>query len=147
MNLVKKMPVIYLEEFDIHVNKYLTYAQIQQIVNSVVSISNNKSSENGQQYDNWCDIEQTIDLSLLYHVTDISEEDLVNNSHTVFLQSGLIDAVKNSIVNYKQIEEALEYTTGTKNTILTIIKGFTKILKNINPKTVLRTGEKDEVPQ
>lgn len=147
MKIIEKMPVVYLEDFDIHVNKYLTYAQIQQIVNSVVSVMNETNEKSGSHYDSWCDMEQSVDLALLYHATDLSNDDLINNSHTVFLQSGLIDAVKDSVVNFHQVAEALEYTTGTRNTVLTIIKGVTKILKNVNPKTLLRTEAKDAMQE
>ena len=38
MKEIKAMDKVYLEEYDVHVNPYLTYAQIQAIVNGVKSL-------------------------------------------------------------------------------------------------------------
>ena len=39
MKEIKGNQTVYLEDYDVTVNKYLTYAQIQQIANAVVAAS------------------------------------------------------------------------------------------------------------
>lgn len=89
---------IYLDDFDIEVTTYLTYEQIQHIVRSVIN------------QDEWDIRQQTIDMLLLYHVTNISKEELEQIGHDILLKSGVIDIVKTSVKNFNQIEEALNYT-------------------------------------
>lgn len=108
MKLQENIPTVYLEEYDIRVNKYLTYAQIQQIVNSTLALGRSKSAD-GKLLNSWADREQNIDMMILLQATDIPESEW-QKPHSAFLQSGLIDAVKNNIVNYYQIWDAFSYT-------------------------------------
>ena len=140
MKVQEKVPVVHLEEFDIDVNKYLTYAQIQNIVNSTLKLMNEEGkNKDGKtiKYNSWSDRQQSIDMLVLYHATNLTEEEL-NSPHSMFLQNGIIDAVNRSIENYWQIAQAFEYTDGMKATVLGIIEGFTAILKHINPKTLIK---------
>lgn len=104
-----------LGAYGIAVNDYLTYAQIQQIVDSTLAL--NQPDENGKTHNTWAERQQNIDMLLLYHATDIGKENLEKYSHDEFLASGLIDAVKNTVVNYYDIETALEYSESLKRTI------------------------------
>ena len=143
MKVKEIVPTTYLEEFDINVNRYLTYAQIQNIVNSTNALMREeKKVEVGKSghYDSWADRQQSIDMLVLLHATDLTDEDL-KAPHSMFLQNGIIDAVNGAIENYWQIGEAFDYTDGVKATILNVISGFTDILKHINPKTIIKKEE------
>lgn len=98
MNEIKNINKIYLDEFDIYVEPYLTYEQIQQIVRSVMT------------QDDWAVRQQTIDMLLLYHLTNISKEELEKVGYDDLLKSGLIDEVKSVVKNLNQIQEAIDYT-------------------------------------
>lgn len=120
MKEIKAKENIFLEDFDVHVNQYLTYAQIQQIVNAVVS------------FDTWSERHQNIDMLILYHATDINKDELEKYDIDILKQSGLIDTVKNNIVNLNELNEAIEYTTSIQRALSQILKQMPQISKALN---------------
>ena len=114
MKEIKAMDKVYLEEYDVHVNPYLTYAQIQAIVNGVKGL------------DSWAEREQNIDMCVLAFATDIPTEKLEELGHDALLQSGLINAVCGEIKNLFSVYEAIEYTESTKRALAHIIKALPK---------------------
>ena len=144
MKIEKKMATVYLEQFDIHVNQYLPYAQIQNIVNSTLHLMNtvDKSKDGTEKKHNtWAERQQSIDMLVLLYATDLTKKQL-SAPHVMFLQNGVIEAVRDNIKNYNQINEAFEYTDGMKATVLNVIGGLTTLLKHLNPKTLIKK-EKD----
>lgn len=97
MKEIKNINKIYLDEFDIYVEAYLTYDQIQKISESIAT------------QEDWAVRQQTMDMLILYYTTDISQEELEQVGHDDLLKSGVIDAVKNSIKNLNQVQEAIDY--------------------------------------
>ena len=120
MKEIKAMDKVYLEEFDVYVNPYLTYAQIQAIVNGVKSL------------DSWAEREQNIDLCVLAFATDIPTEKLEEVGHDALLQSGLISAVCGEIKNLFSVYEAIEYTESTKRALAQIIKALPKYQEQLD---------------
>ena len=110
MKEIKLENQLELYDFGIKVNPYLTYDQIQQIVNAVI------------KFDTWAERQQNIDMLVLYHVTDIGKDGIESHTHDEWLQSGIIDAVKNNIKNYNKIKEAIKYTESTERALAQIIK-------------------------
>lgn len=128
MKYKQEIASVYLEEYDIHVNTYLTYAQIQQIVDTL-QVLMKETDNKGRQCNYWAARQQHIDMMLLVLVTDIPRKDFDTNGHNVFQNSGIIDAVKKSIKNYYQLEEAINYTEAWDKTLAKIVDSFTNILK------------------
>ena len=124
MKEIKGNQTVYLEDYDITVNKYLTYAQIQQIANAVVAASTNDSD------DTWANRQTNIDMLMLYHATDISKEKLEEIGHDILLSSGLIKAVFNNIENYFDIYEAINYIEDNQRAINKMLKSLPKILED-----------------
>ena len=120
MKEIKAMDKVYLEEFDVYVNPYLTYAQIQAIVNGVKSL------------DSWAEREQNIDMCVLAFATDIPTEKLEEVGHDALLQSGLINAVCGEIKNLFSVYEAIEYTESTKRALAEIIKALPKYQEQLD---------------
>ena len=120
MKEIKAMDKVYLEEYDVHVNPYLTYAQIQAIVNGVKGL------------DGWAEREQNIDMCVLAFVTDIPTEKLEELGHDALLQSGLINAVCGEIKNLFSVYEAIEYTESTKRALAQIIKALPKYQEQLD---------------
>lgn len=120
MKEIKAMDKVYLEEYDIHVNPYLTYAQIQAIVNGVKGL------------DGWAEREQNIDMCVLAFATDIPTEKLEELGHDALLQSGLINAVCGEIKNLFSVYEAIEYTESTKRALAQIIKALPKYQEQLD---------------
>ena len=124
MKEIKGNQTVYLEDYDITVNKYLTYAQIQQIANAVVEASVNDSD------DTWANRETNIDMLMLYHATDIGKEKLEEIGHDTLLTSGLIEAVRYRINNLYNIDEAIDYIENNQRAINKMLKSLPKILED-----------------
>lgn len=120
MKEIKAMDKVYLEEYDVYVNPYLTYAQIQAIVNGVKGL------------DSWAEREQNIDMCVLAFATDIPTEKLEELGHDALLQSGLINAVCGEIKNLFSVYEAIEYTESTKRALAQIIKALPKYQEQLD---------------
>lgn len=120
MKEIKAMDKVYLEEYDVYVNPYLTYAQIQAIVNGVKGL------------DSWAEREQNIDMCVLAFATDIPTEKLEELGHDALLQSGLINAVCGEIKNLFSVYEAIEYTESTKRALAQIVKALPKYQEQLD---------------
>ena len=123
MKEIKGNQTVYLEDYDITVNKYLTYAQVQQIANAVVGSSADDSE------DTWANRQTSIDMLMLYHATDITKEELEKVGHDDLLTSGLIQAVREQIKNYYEIFEAINYIEDNQRAIGKLLKSLPKILE------------------
>ena len=123
MKEIKGNQTVYLEDYDITVNKYLTYAQIQQIANAVVAASANNAD------DTWANRETNIDMLMLYHATDIGKEKLEEIGHDDLLTSGLIEAVRYSIENLYEINDAIDYIENNQRVINKLLKSLPKVLE------------------
>lgn len=124
MKEIKGNQTVYLEDYDITVNKYLTYAQIQQIANAVVAASVNDAD------DTWANRQTNIDMLMLYHATDISKEKLEEIGHDNLLTSGLIEAVRYCIENLYNVDEAIDYIENNQRAINKMLKSLPKILED-----------------
>ena len=124
MKEIKGNQTVYLEDYDITVNKYLTYAQIQQIANAVVAASTNDSD------DTWANRQTNIDMLMLYHATDIGKEKLEEIGHDVLLTSGLIEAVRYRIENLYNVDDAIDYIENNQRAINKMLKSLPKVLED-----------------
>ena len=124
MKEIKGNQTVYLEDYDVTVNKYLTYAQIQQIANAVVATSANDAD------DTWANRETNIDMLMLYHATDIGKEKLEEIGHDTLLTSGLIEAVRYCIENLYNVDEAIDYIENNQRAINKMLKSLPKILED-----------------
>lgn len=122
MKEIKALSPFFLEDYEIYVNPYLTYDQIQQIVNAV------------KAEDDWMIRQQSIDMLVLFHATDIGKEQLEELGHEVLLSSGLIDAVVAKIVNINQVYQAIDYTQSTQRALAQIVKKMSEMLQPLAEK-------------
>lgn len=125
MKRLGKIGAVNLDEYNVKVNPYLTYAQIQQIVDAV------------KNFTVWAEREQNIDMLILYHATNIGKEKLEEYGHDMLLQSGLIDAVKENIHNLDDVWTALDYTTSIQRSLVQIINELPKyedVMKRVGDK-------------
>lgn len=113
------MSTTFLKEFDVEVNQYLTYAQIVQISQAV------------SQFTNWAERQQNIDILVLFHATNMGKEKIENMTHDEMLTSGLLEAVKNNVVNYYQIKDCIDYTDSIQRALSQIAKRLPEITNNL----------------
>lgn len=123
-----KRKIYYNEEFDINVNYYLTYAEIQAIADSVVKL------------ESWAERQTNIDMLVLKYATDIPMEVLQEKGHDILLTSGLIEDVMCSVKNIDQLYEAISYATSMNKFIDDVIKLWPKYQKQI--EGVIKDGAK-----
>lgn len=119
MKEIKVIEPVYLKDFDVEVNSYLTYAQIQNMVNAVC------------QFDSWADREQNIDILLLYYTTNLTKEEIEEYGHEALLQSGIIDEVRANVKNFSQIREAISYTQSVEKSLAAISKQLPNAIKEV----------------
>lgn len=120
MKEIKKENKLYLNDYDINVSPYLTYAEIQTIANKVKSL------------DSWAEREETIDMYVLYFATDIGKTNIDNYNHDTWLKSGIIDAVKSYIKNLEQITEAIKYEESPMRILMQISKEMPEFSKKLD---------------
>lgn len=124
-----KIEEVKLIEKEIKVKSYLTYAQIQSIVNAVC------------KFDTWAEREQNIDILLLHYATDLTDEEIEKYGHITLLQSGIIDEVKNNVKNFDKIYEAIAYTESISRSLASISKQLPDIVEKVK-KNVIKSSKK-----
>ena len=116
-----KEKVIYSTTYDINIRQYLTYAQIQQIVNAVEMAS--------KEDDSWSARQTNIDMLVLKHATDIGKEKLEEVGHEMFDISGLMDCVRDNVINIDEVYNALDYTESLTRAGYKLLKDASKVVK------------------
>lgn len=110
---------VYLDNYDIDVQPYLTSGQIQSIATAV------------SQFDDWKDREQAVDMMLLYYVTNMGKEKIEEVGHDKLLCSGLIDEVKINVLNFWQIYKAIDYTESFNRMLIQISKKMPDLMAKL----------------
>lgn len=115
MNELKKPENVYLEKYDISVKPYLSYDEIQVILNAV------------EQFDMWSERQTNIDVLMLYFCTDIGKDKIEEIGHELLLSSGLIDDVRREVTNMNEVYAGLAYNDSISREMKLIMKDIKKI--------------------
>lgn len=122
MKELKELSSIYLKDFDVEVRPYLSLSQIQKIINEVLLVNNFEERES------------IIDYLILCYCTNIEQKRIDELGADIFIQSGLMDEIKNNIVNFDKLIEGIKYHESTGKALRMIAKNipedFSHILKN-----------------
>lgn len=103
--IIKEVTPVVLKEYDVTVVPYLTYSQIQNIVNNV------------NQFTEWAERETIIDAMVVCYAAGISMEEFEKYGHDELLCCGFIDAVKNHVKNLKLVYKAVAFNESLGRTI------------------------------
>lgn len=125
-----KKKVIHSTTYDINIRQYLTYAQIQQIVNAVEMAS--------KEDDSWSARQTNIDMLVLLHATDIGKEKLEEVGHEMFVISGLMDCVRDNVINIDEVYNALDYTESLTRVGYKLLKDASKVVKTDTFKAAMK---------
>ncbi len=120
MKKANSVDKVYLADYDVNVEQYLTYAQIQTIANSV------------KKLDSWAERQQNIDMLVLAFATDIDHKELENYEHDHWLKCGLIEAVTDKIKNLSQIDAAINYEESLMRILMQISKEIPEFSKKVD---------------
>lgn len=115
MKELKKPENVYLEKYDISVKPYLSYDEIQVILNAV------------EQFDMWSERQTNIDVLMLYFCTDIGKGKIEEIGHELLLSSGLIDDVRREVLNMNEVYAGLAYNDSISREMKSIMKDIKKI--------------------
>lgn len=126
MAIIPEKETTYLEKYGITVNRYLTYAQIQQIVDATM------------KFHTWSERQQNIDMLMLIHATDMTIEEIEKYSPDNLVQSGLIDEVTLHIENRDKIYDALKYHESTQRALAQILGEINKFMDTPVGKNVVQ---------
>lgn len=126
MAIIPEKETTYLEKYGITVNRYLTYAQIQQIVEATM------------KFHTWAERQQNIDMLVLVHATDMTVEEIEKYTHDELMQCGLIDSVKSNIENVWDVYNALEYHESTQRALAQILGEINKFMDTPVGKNVVQ---------
>lgn len=116
MKELKKPENVYLEKYDISVKPYLSYDEIQVILNAV------------EQFDTWSERQTNIDVLMLYFCTDIGKDKIEEIGHELLLSSGLIDDVRRKVANMNEVYAGLAYNDSISREMKLIMKDLKKIV-------------------
>lgn len=106
---------VYIEKYDIHVKPYLSYDEIQVMLNGVDKLTS------------WAERQTNIDVLMLHFCTDITDKQIEEIGHEVLLASGVIDAVAREIVNMNEVYAGLAYNDSISREMKLIMKDLKKI--------------------
>lgn len=120
MKEVKEIENIELKNYDISVNSYLTYAQIQVIADSVKKLVG------------WANRNQCIDMLVLHYATNLTNEDLEAHTHDYWLRTGIIDDVKKSIKNIDMVNTAIKHEEDPIRLLVAMSNEMPEFSKQLN---------------
>ena len=118
-NIMSKEPVE-IEEYGIKVNQYLTYSQIQSIVDGL------------KKLDSWAERQQSIDMCILYFATDLKKEEIEAHDHASWLKTGIIEEVHDRIENIFQLYDAIKYEESLKKSITQIARELPRFSNKVD---------------
>lgn len=125
-----KERVYYSEGYDIDIQRYLTYAQIQQIVNAVVAASKDD--------DSWSARQTNIDMLVLMQATNIGKDKLEEIGHEMLVKSGLVEYVMSNVLNIGEIYMALDYTESLTRAGSKMMTELAKVIKTDTFKAAIK---------
>lgn len=114
---------VYIDEIGVNVRQWLSVAEISAIVKAAL-----KSKS-------WAEMQTNIDALVLHFCTDIGDENIEKIGLETLQKSGVLDDVKEAILNFYQIHDAIEYETSLTNTFAKLLPELKKAIKqNANSK-------------
>ena len=131
MKEIKKVESVKILDGAIEVKPYLSYSEVQAIVNAVIKNVNPASD--------WAERQETIDVCVLGFATSLSKEEIDEIGHQMLLETGIIEAVRNAIHNYDDIQKALDYMESVPRALQMIAKELPELIKPL--EKVIKNGE------
>lgn len=109
-----------MDEFGLAgVKRYLTYSQIQNIINTVM------------QYQTWAERQTIIDEMVICYTTDLTQEEVEEKTMDYFVQCGLVDYLHYTVENYFDIFEGLKYHESVGKALMELSKNIPQIKEAI----------------
>ena len=126
-----KTKTIHNDEYDIEINSLLSATQIDKIAQEVINLKT------------YLEREQMICYLVLNYCTNISKETIEDADPDVIMQSGLWEAVKSSVYNFYEIEDAIKFYESPVRMlaeIADVLPDLTKQLQGVDLGEVIKSG-------
>lgn len=114
-----KEAIVNLENYGINVRQYLTYAQIQKII------------ETTMKYQTWAERESNINSMVLCYATDLTPEKIDEIGFDNLVTSGLVEDVIRHVSNYYDIIAGLNYHESVGKALTELSKNLPQIKEMI----------------
>ena len=126
-----KTKTIHNDEYDIEINALLSATQIDKIAQEVIN------------FKTYLEREQMICYLVLNYCTNIDKEAIEDADPDVIVQSGLWEAVKSSVYNFYEIEDAIKFYESPVRMlaeIADVLPDLTKQLQGVDLEEVIKSG-------
>ena len=126
-----KTKTIHNDEYDVEINALLSATQIDKIAQEVIKLGT------------YLEREQMICYLVLNYCTDIDKEAIEDADPDVIMQSGLWEAVKSSVYNFYEIEDAIKFYESPVRMlaeIADVLPDLTKQLQGVDLGEVIKSG-------
>ena len=126
-----KTKTIHNDEYDIEINALLSATQIDKIAQEVINLKT------------YLEREQMICYLVLNYCTNIDKEAIEDADPDVIMQSGLWEAVKSSVYNFYEIEDAIKFYESPVRMlaeIADVLPDLTKQLQGVDLGEVIKSG-------
>ena len=126
-----KTKTIHNDEYDIEINALLSATQIDKIAQEVIKLGT------------YLEREQMICYLVLNYCTNIDKEAIEDADPDVIMQSGLWEAVKSSVYNFYEIEDAIKFYESPVRMlaeIADVLPDLTKQLQGVDLEEVIKSG-------
>lgn len=126
-----KTKTIHNDEYDIEINSLLSATQIDKIAQEVIKLKT------------YLEREQMICYLVLNYCTNIDKEAIEDADPDVIMQSGLWEAVKSSVYNFYEIEDAIKFYESPVRMlaeIADVLPDLTKQLQGVDLGEVIKSG-------
>ena len=126
-----KTKTIHNDEYDIEINSLLSATHIDKIAQEVIKLGT------------YLEREQMICYLVLNYCTNIDKEAIEDADPDVIVQSGLWEAVKSSVYNFYEIEDAVKFYESPVRMlaeIANVLPDLTKQLQGVDLGEVIKSG-------
>ena len=126
-----KTKTIHNDEYDVEINALLSATQIDKIAQEVINLKT------------YLEREQMICYLVLNYCTNIDKEAIEDADPDVIMQSGLWEAVKSSVYNFYEIEDAIKFYESPVRMlaeIADVLPDLTKHLQGVDLGEVIKSG-------
>ena len=126
-----KIKTIHDNEYDVEINSFLSATQIDKIAQAVIKL------------ETYLEREQMICYLVLNYCTDMDKAIIEDTDPDVIMQSGLWEAVKDTVYNFYAIEDAIKFYESPVRMLVEIadvLPDLTKQLQGVDLGEVIKSG-------
>lgn len=119
-----KEAIVHSDRFDIDIKRFLTYAQIQKIIETTIPLKT------------WALRKTNIDLMVLCYATNMDIDEIQKIGIDKFVESGLMEEVCYTVENYDSINDGLIYHESIAKALFELSEKLPEIKETLNKELI-----------